>query len=268
MATQEDDDLADSAQQLVDQLDVFLRTDKLLAALGDEGYRKILAHRNRVFHALMAYRALNFMTKRRAPRVGVLERRPSSHEMAIIGGPPIALSAASLARLAAPAATSTGAGAALFSASVALLYVASAVFIAVAIGQYTGGSMREVVGRTLGDAVQALARDLLQINALTTLMAITAEEAAKLSTKELYEILLKAANVFQASLGIVIAELVKRFPECAMKLQAFKTASFKANRAKTNPGLGGLRFLPKFVAEQMEAYKQVYECLLSHGFKP
>jgi hypothetical protein len=250
----EDGELADRAQQLLDALDLLLRDRKFVTQLSAAKLRSIRAHRERVSKGLEVYRTLNLFT----------ERRSSTRPFTVPSGPSqgmlvaTAISAAWEAPAATEAAVATAAqGPGIFLiAGQILLPLAAAVMIS----ELTGGSIQGNMARKLTDAVEAFARDLLELNALSLVIALTAAEAAKLGTVDLLDRLLKAVgNVL--TIANILAELIKRYPGCAPLINNFKDAARKFNQRKSNPTLGGSRN-HKLILEALDAMNAAYQDML------
>jgi len=260
----EDDDLADCSQQLLDALDATLSNSDFVAQLNPDDIKSVGADRDRVFTALALYRKLNYFTERR-----------STHPRQVAEGPrkgmllPMAISAT----LAAPAELGGGTVAATGSGPGALLVVGEILLpiaIAVLVSQATGGSLQDSAARHLTDAANDLARDLLELGTVSTVMAITAGEAAALSPEELLEKLIEAAKITDLALTasvtaiqIIVAELIKRFPACAVAIMRVKDAIFKLNRLKRNPSLSGvsLKGVQDAIREFRKALRAMRDCV-------
>ena len=143
-----------------------------------------------------------------------------------------------------------------------LLPIATAVILS----ELTGGSIHEVAGRKLIEATNVLIRDVLELGTLSVLMAITAEEAAKLTNEELIQLLQKAANGAKVvgALGILVAELINRFPKCVTAITAFKGAALRLGAVKAALVAGRYGEQMKWVRAQtsmVAAWSQVLECI-------
>jgi hypothetical protein len=265
----EDDDLADRAQQLLDALDATLSNTKVVSQLDPDDLKSIRANRNRVSTALALYRQLNYLTERRSTRPPQVPASPRKSMLL-----PMAVSAT----LAAPAglgggtavATGTGTAVATGTGSSALLLLGQILLPIVAaflVTQATGGTLQDSATRSLTDAVNKLTRDLLELGTVSTVMALTAAEAARLPTDELLKKLIKAANISQLAaraaisvVQIIIAELMTRFPECVGAIVQVRDAIIKLNRYKGNPSLLGPRGLV-IVADAQRALREALGAL-------
>lgn len=260
----EDDDLADCAQRLLDALDATVRDAKLVAQLDPDDLKSIRANRDRVFIALAGYRNLSYFTERRSARprrVSAGTRRSVLAPMAISATLAIPMELAGGTAVAG----GTGSGA-LLAIGGALLPIAIAAGAAVAVSRLTGGSLQDSAARHLTDAVNDLARSLLELDAVSTVMAITAEEAAALSPEELLEKLTRAAKAGAgATSQIILEELVRRFPGCYGALEKVRAAFDRLRRVKANPTLGGRigRLIPGAQTQLDDALDALKSCVAS-----
>src|SRR5262249_33913585 len=161
-------------QQLLDALDATLRNTKFVSQLDPDDLKSIRANRNRVSTALALYRTLNYFTERRSTRPPQVPADPRKSMLL-----PMAVSAtlAAPAELGGGAAVATGTGSgALLLLGVILLPIVAAFMVA----QATGGTLQDSATRSLTDAVNQLTRDLLELGTVSTVMALTAAEAARL----------------------------------------------------------------------------------------
>ena len=127
----------------------------------------------------------------------------------------------------------TGAATGGWEAAAVLGEVLLPIAAAAILSEITGGSLSDVFGRHLVDSLTELARDLLELNVASTILAITAAEAAALSLKDLWSKLVEAANASAiAALAILTAELIRRFPACAGTITAFLDAAKLLQRPK------------------------------------
>jgi hypothetical protein len=163
-------------------------------------------------------------------------------------------------------------GAAATALVASALMVLAPVVVAAVISKYTGGDLQEVMAGKLNDLTVELAREVLQIETLTVLMAVTAAEAALLSDKDLLEMISKAVTgVSAAALAILLAELINRYPGCVAAVSTFKTATSAMNRAKNpnNQTLYGntkrwLKIIADTHAAADQSFKDLQTCMRGH----
>jgi hypothetical protein len=272
----EDDDLADRAQQLLDALDATLRNTKFVSQLDPDDLKSIRANRDRVFAALGLYRKLNYITERRSIRplrvpAGLHQRMPVPMAVPAMMAAPAALGAGTAVVTGGGTAVATGGSGALLLLGQILLPIVAAFLVSEAISKATGGTLQDSATRSLTDAVNKLARDLLELGTVSTVMALTAAEAARLPTDELLKKLIKAANIRGlaaraaiSTVQIIIAELMTRLPECVAAIVQVRDTIVKLNRFKGNPSLLGPRGLVIIAATQkalVEALDALQDCI-------
>jgi hypothetical protein len=258
----EDDDLADQAQRMLDALDTFLANKKLVGQLSASDLQSFKEHRHDVFAKLAAYRAINFFTR----------RRPHSPVVVVPSGPhqglpvPIAIGgivvAAQPSAVGGAAATTFGGWEAAAVLGEVLLPIAAAAILA----GVTGGTLSNVFGRHLVDTLTALARDLVELDVASTILAITAAEAAVLSLHDLWTKLMQAAVAGSiGALTILTAELIRRFPACVGVITAFRDAVKSVQRLRGNKtfstGTAGQRKLFNALKAQSEAALAMRKCI-------
>ena len=264
----EDDELADRTQQLLDALDTFLSNGRLTAQLELSELNSLRTRRRQIGEMLTYYRSWSGYTKRRTDSRRIV---PAVSQQAMLL--PAALGGVAVL---APATTGAGAGTAATvgmeaggwavagTVGMVLLPIAAALLIS----EITGGSIQQVAGRNLMNAANALMRDLLELGTLAVLMAITAEEAARLSTDELLKQLLKAVGGAKtlAAEQILLAELIKRFPKCLGAITGLKQASLRLRsvRASFVQGrYGELMMLGRAQAAAVKAGEALKACIAS-----
>jgi hypothetical protein len=257
----EDDDLAHQTQQILDAIDDLLSNAKLVSHLTDSDLETIRSHRRRVADILGPYRVFGGMTER---RVNQLRQVPSGSRQ----GMAVPLALGSVATIA-PTLIETGAvgvGTGIsWGTALALGEILLPIAIAVVISEITGGSLQDNMGRKLFEAVKNLQRDLLELAAITQVLAITAEAAAKMLTDELVRALVNAIQVFQlTAVAVLLAELARRFPGCIVAINAVKGLSTQLHRVKTNPsyfGSGVIEKLRQLTVDLNQALLDLRACV-------
>lgn len=255
----EDDDIAHGAQLLLDAIDDLLRNPKVVQELSQDDLSTIRIHRGNVASNLTNYRDSLGYTRRR--QSGGQTRNLVRVRLAAVlaGAAPIGLRTG----LGVGAATAGGEAAAAVLGEVALVLAAALYFSQLTDG--TGPVTPEGYARSLKTMVNLLVNDLLELETLTTLLAITAAEAAALSTQELLARLIRAINSLAGSaMDILFAELMRRFPGCIAAITRAQSKSKERFRKQKNPSLRAPRWTEEWLrltADINTALNAVRNCI-------
>jgi len=262
----DDDDLAGKAQQLLDAVEGFLGNKDLVEQLSPEDLIKLRKHKAYITKVLAAYRALHYLKKPKG-------KHPAKIPTGSLQGMllPVAIGGTTLSPVLGKALTGIGprvvtSVAPRIAGAVALAEIlwpfALAVGIDLALG---GGSPRAEIARKLVEAVNALGREILALDAMTTVLMLTAAEIAKMTLDELLQHLDAAIRISRlATVALILEELLKRFPACANAINTLRDLVTRLHRLKTNPITlkPSRRQLEKLADEIIEASKALESCIL------
>jgi hypothetical protein len=262
----QDDDLADATDQLLQTFDEFLSNGKLVAQLSPTDLSSMRTIHDNVEAMLEDYRRVSGFTDKRPTRARVVPIGPKQG-MAI----PVLLGAAGALTIPAEvgigAGASTGAGVGLALGEILLPLTIVAIAAVTLPGAHA--ALIAVAAEDLRYGLRALARKILELDALNQALAMTAAAAAKLTTDELVKILTKVLGNFAASLSIatvILAELATRFPQCAAQIGKLQDLVKQLARTKTGGaqlGSGWYAKLNKLVGDINSSLPDMLRCIAS-----
>ena len=271
----DDDDLAGKAQQLLDAIEGFLGNKELVEQLSSVDLIKLRKHRANITKLLAAYRALHYMKKPKGKHPAKIPI--GSLEGMLLG---VALGGTTLSPILGQLVTNVlprvvtavgprvaiGAGARV-ATSIALLEILWPFAVPVIIDQLIlgGGSPRAEIAGKLVDAVAAFGREILALDAITTVLMITAAEIAELATEEILDLLIAATKVLRlATVALLLEELLRRFPGCVHEINTLSALANLLHRMRANPshfGSGIFKKLREVRQQLVEAGKALEDCI-------